>query len=84
MNFWPRWRHRRLYFASLHNEKKDYKKNIKNKKNQNCQKIKLYESPTIKELKKKHSSRPVGGVKMGSWSEDQSKPGEVVASRVAG
>ena len=25
------------------------------------------ESPTTKELKKKHSPRPVGGVGMGSW-----------------
>ena len=35
--------------------------NLKIKNNQNFQKIKLYGSPTTKELKKKHSSRPVGG-----------------------
>ena len=35
--------------------------NLKTKNNQNCQKIKLYGSPTTKELKKKHSSRLVGG-----------------------
>ena len=29
--------------------------NLKTKNNQNCQKIKLYGSPTTKELKKKHS-----------------------------
>ena len=40
--------------------------NPKTKNNQNCQKIKLYGSPTTKELKKKHSSRPVGGAEMGS------------------
>ena len=40
--------------------------NFKTKNNQNCQKIKLYRSPTTKELKKKHSSRLVGGVEMGS------------------
>ena len=33
----------------------------KKKNNQYYKKIKLYESPTTKKLKKKHSSRPVGG-----------------------
>ena len=36
--------------------------NLKTKSNQNCQKIELYGSLTTKELKKKHSSRLVGGV----------------------
>ena len=45
------------------------------KNNQNCQKIKLYGSPTIKELKKKHSSRPVGGVETGSWDGEDSQQG---------
>ena len=40
--------------------------NLKTKNNQNFQKIELYGSPTTKELKKKHSSRSVGGVEMGS------------------
>ena len=40
--------------------------NLKTKNNQNSQKIELYESPTTKELKKKHSSRPVGGAEMDS------------------
>ena len=45
--------------------------NLKTNNNQNCQKIKLYRSPTTKELKKKHSSRPVGGVETGgSGGED--------------
>ena len=35
--------------------------NLKTKNNQNYQKIKLYGSLTTKELKKKHSSRLVGG-----------------------
>ena len=43
--------------------------NLKTRNNQNWQKIKLYESPTTKELKKKHSSRQVGGVEMGSQVE---------------
>ena len=43
--------------------------NLKTKNNQNCQKIKLYGSPTTKESKRKHSSRPVGGVEMGSRVE---------------
>ena len=29
----------------------------------------MYGSPTTKEIKKKHSSRPVGGVEMGSQAE---------------
>ena len=41
---------------------------LKAKNNQNCQKMKLYESPTTKELKK-HSSRLVRGVETGSQSE---------------
>ena len=39
------------------------------KSNQNCQKIKLYGSPTTKEIKKKHSSRWVGGAETGSRAE---------------
>ena len=39
--------------------------NLKTKDYQNCQKIKMYGSPTTKELKKKHSFRPVGGAEMG-------------------
>ena len=35
--------------------------NLKTKNNQNCQKIELYESPTTKELKKKHSFTLVEG-----------------------
>ena len=40
--------------------------NLKANIKQNCQKIKLYGSPTNKELKKKHSCRPVGGAETGS------------------
>ena len=43
--------------------------NLKTKNNQNCQKIKPYGNPTTKELKKKHSPRPVGGAEMGSQVE---------------
>ena len=43
--------------------------NFKTKNNQNCQKIEPYGSPTTKELKKKHSPRPVGGVEVGSQAE---------------
>ena len=35
--------------------------NLKTKYNQTCQKTELYESTIAKKLKKKHSSRPVGG-----------------------
>ena len=41
-------------------------KKLKTKNNQNCQKIKLYGSLTTKELKKKRSSRLLGGAEMGS------------------
>ena len=43
--------------------------NLKTKNNHNCQKIKLYGSPTTKELKKKHSFRLVGGVETDSQVE---------------
>ena len=49
--------------------------NLKTKSNQNCQKIDVYGSPTIKELKKKHSSRLVGGVEMGSRAREDSQQG---------
>ena len=52
-----------------HTTKRRTTTNLKTKNNQNCQKIKLYGSPTTKELKKKHSSRLVGGAEMGSWVE---------------
>ena len=44
--------------------------NFKTKNNQNCQKIKMYGSPTTKELKRKHSSRLVGGEEMGNRSRE--------------
>ena len=48
----------------MRNPKKDNNKfTIKN--NQNCQKIELYGSLTTKVLKKKYSSRLVGGAEMG-------------------
>ena len=50
----------------MHNQKKD-NNNLKTKNDQNCQKIELYGGPTTKEIKKKHSSRLVGGAEMGSW-----------------
>ena len=45
--------------------------NLKTKNNQNCQKIKLYESLTTKELKKKHSSKLIGGAETGSWGREE-------------
>ena len=63
-----------MYFASSYNQKKD-NNNLKTKNNQNCQKIKLYGSPTTKELKKRHSSRPVGGAQMGSPGGEDSRQG---------
>ena len=49
--------------------------NLKAKNNHNCQKIKLYGSLTAKELKKKHSSIPVGGTEMGSWEGEDTGQG---------
>ena len=49
--------------------------NLKTKNTQNCRKIKLYGSPTTKELKKKHSSRPVGGAETGSQGTEDSQQG---------
>ena len=69
-DFQPRWRHRKLCFASSYNQKKDNK--FKNKNHLSCQKIDLYGSLTIKELKKKHSSRLVGGAEMGRMSREDS------------
>ena len=45
--------------------------NLKNKNNHNCQKIKLYGSPTTKELKKKHSL-----VETGSWGREDTWQGD--------
>ena len=64
--------------------------NLKTKNNQNWQKMELCGSLTTKELKKKHSSRPVGGVEMGSWAKRTlaklaaGGPGEMVACGLCG
>ena len=66
--------------------------NLKTKNNQSCQKIKLYGTPTAKELKKKHSSRPVGRAEMGSQGKEDSQwdsswktgVGEVAAGEAGG
>ena len=50
--------------------------NLKTKNNENCQKIKLYGSLTTKELKKKHSSRPVGGAEAGSPDGEDLQQGD--------
>ena len=43
---------------------------FKNKKQEELTENQLYGSLTTKEIKKKHSSRPVGVVEMGSQAED--------------
>ena len=50
-------------------------RNLKTKNNQNCQKIELYGSPTTKKLKKKHSSRLVGGAETGSQGREDMRQG---------
>ena len=47
--------------------------NLKTKNSQNYQKIELYGSLTTKELKKKNSSRLVGGTETGSQGRDDSQ-----------
>ena len=64
------------YTLPPHTTKRRTTKNLETKNNQNSKKIRLYGSPKTKELKKKHSSRPVGGVEMGS--------GKVAAGRPVG
>ena len=44
--------------------------NLKTENTQNCKKIKLYGSPTTKDLKKTYSSRWVGAAEMGSRSRE--------------
>ena len=63
-----------MCLASSHNQKKDNSQ-FKNKNQQNCQKIKLHGNLTTKILKKKHSSRPVGGAEMGSWGGEDMQQG---------
>ena len=52
-----------------HTTKRRTTTKLKTKNNQNCQKIQLYGSWITKEVKKKHSSRPLGGAEMDSWAE---------------
>ena len=54
------------------------------KTNQKCQKIELYESPTNKELKKKHSSRLVGVAEMGSQARAERMHSMAVAGGPVG
>ena len=58
-----------------HTVKRSIATNLKTKNNQNYQKIELYGSLTTKELKKKHSSRLVGGVETGNWGGEDSRQG---------
>ena len=67
MEFWPRWRHWWKSFASSYNQKKDNNQ-FKNKKSPELPEN-LTGSSTTKELKKKHSSRMVGGMEMDRWVE---------------
>ena len=51
---------------------------MKNKNNQNCQKIELHGSLTTKELRKKHPSKLVGEAETGSWGgEGKSAAGKL-------
>ena len=63
------------YTLPSHTSKRRTTTNSKTKNNQNCQKIKLYGSPTTKELNKKPSSKSVGGVEMDSQGGEDSQKG---------
>ena len=66
-----------VYTLCILTQPKEDNNKFKNKKKpQNCQKIKLYGNPLIRELKKKHPSRPIGGAETGSLSKPYWKPGE--------
>ena len=52
----------------------------KNKKQTELPENRMYESPTIKELNKKHSFRWVGGAEIGSWNGGDALPGSGQAS----
>ena len=58
--------------------------NLKTKITQNCQKIKLYGSPTTKDLKEPYSYRQVGGVEMGTGAEKMQCGGGKAASAMGG
>ena len=64
------------YPVPPHTTKRRTTTNLKTKINQNCEKIKLYGSVTTKELKKKHSSRPVGGAEAGSPDGEDLQQGD--------
>ena len=65
--------------ATLHNPRKNYNQISKTNNTQNHQKIKLYGSPTTKDLKKPHSSRQVGGAESWGWGREAVWHGEAVA-----
>ena len=71
------------YTLPPHTTKRRTTTHLKTKNNQNCQKIKLYGSPTTKELKKKHSSRQVGGVGTGGQGGEDSWQGSSWRTGVA-
>ena len=54
---------------------KEGQQQIKNKNNQNCQKVQQYGSPSTKNLKKKHSFRLVEGEEMGNWDREDVRQG---------
>ena len=68
--------------APPHTTKRRVTTNLKTKSNHKCQKTKLYECSTTKELKKKQSSRLVGEAETVSWVERTL--GKAAAGRLGG
>ena len=63
------------YTLPPHTTKRRPTTNFNTKNTKKCHKIKLYESPTTKELKKKYSSRLVGGEETGSQGGEDVQQG---------
>ena len=74
-----------MHCASLHNQKKDNNK-FKNKTTRTDGKSNYIRlgSPTANELKKKHSSRPVGGAEASSKGGEASRQGGSWRTRMGG
>ena len=69
LDFRPRWRHRKTHCTEFHNQKKDDNK-FKNKKQSELPENKtVWKSNNQGVIKKKHSSRLVGGMETGSSAE---------------
>ena len=70
------------YTLSSHTTKRRTTANLKTKNNQNCQKIELNGSLIMKELKKKHSFRLVGGAEIVNQGREGERQGSIWRTEV--